>query len=56
VNFVVTKAGPPTRPSNGGAQRLAYLMERFHFKDIDVKDLPARMKQPVEFRPSQHFG
>lgn len=36
---------------SGGAQRLADLMERFGSKGVDVKDLTARMKQPIEFRP-----
>jgi len=36
---------------SGGAQRLADLMNRFASKGIDNKDLTARMKQPIEFRP-----
>src|SRR5262249_22121797 len=38
---------------SGGAQRLADLMERFRSKGIDVKDLAARMMQPVQFRPER---
>jgi hypothetical protein len=38
---------------SGGAQRLATLMERFGSKNIDVKDLPARILRPIEFRPQR---
>jgi hypothetical protein len=38
---------------SGGAQRLADLMERFSAKGIDVKDLPARIAKPIEFRPKR---
>jgi hypothetical protein len=36
---------------SGGAHRLGDLLNRFGSKGIDVKDLAARMKQPIEFRP-----
>ncbi len=38
---------------SGGAQRLADLMDRFRAKGIDVKDLPARIMSPLEFRPTR---
>ena len=38
---------------SGGAQRLADLVERFRSKGIDAKDLPARIMQPLQFRPLQ---
>lgn len=36
---------------SGGAQRLADLMGRFESKSVAVRDLPVRMKRPIEFRP-----
>jgi len=36
---------------SGGAQRIADMMARVSSKGIDVKDLPARMADPIEFRP-----